>query len=138
MRDSELKDIERNIRDAIKDTGDSSGIMLKRFDARTKSNVFGESKIKKYLSPISVTGRVLMNPSPEELKENGLRSDDITLVFTFALGELRKCGLVDGNSLPLISNSDILSYKGKDYSIIEISGRAMLGDRFMVWKVGAK
>lgn len=137
MRGGELKDIERNIRDAIKDTGDS-GIMLKRFDARTKPNVFGESKVKKYLSPIPVTGRVTMNPTPEELKENGLRSEDIALMFTFALGELRRRGLVDGNNMPLLSNSDALNYKGKDYSIVEISGRAMLGDRFMVWKVGAK
>lgn len=135
MEYTDLEEFELDIQEAFAEIGDVDNIGFKRFVKET-TNIYKESKTKKYGSVTTVTGRAKMNPTSEEVSPIG-RTAQIEAIFTFVSKDLRELGLLDEYNL-LVTLDDRIHFKGQDYSIKNILPSAMLGDRFLVYKFECK
>jgi len=136
MNPKDLDDIQKDVALAVSDLGDIENISIKWLTTKTPTGIYVEKKGKVYGVEVVVAGRVKFNPKVEEMTELGRRKG-VTAEFLFATGELSDKGLLMNES-PTFSEKDLLNFRGRDFDIITINPVAMLGDRFLLYKVEAK
>lgn len=135
MLREEINEFERDIQEAFREVADTENIAFKLYKD-TAPNIYGESKVKDYGSPIILPSRARINPNGDELSELAKR-EGANAIFTFITADIREAGLEDEKGVK-ISDKDIIVFRGTVYKILKVVPSAMLKDKFLLHKFECK
>lgn len=96
-----------------------------QYDPSTRKNIYGESKVKKYLPPINFPALIRFNPNEEELEDYGMDKENVEVLV-----KIPKSKIVESGLNP--SLDDKIEIDGKDYYIKSIVEKGRIEDNFIL------
>ena len=107
------------IKDQIKKAGKLVGIQ--QFNSEESfSNIYNESKHKRYDPPVYALGLVYFDPTPELLNEAGMTKDEAMVLVKFSALILMEKRLIRPNGEIVFNQDDLLIIDNQEYDIKRI------------------
>ena len=110
--------------------GVTDGLKLYLIDESTKTNVYGESKYKKYKEPVMLTTQARLTPTQGEQDVEGVKDN---AVFVVPLKSLQDRGLGVTNEDLSEIRKGIIEFQGVYYKIDNILPKAYIEDVFLLY-----